>query len=84
MHQRSRRTREEITYEILLTLSLTHGCRVSHIMQKTRLNYYQAKNYLSKLIEKKYIIEKNGVHVLLDRGKHFIARYEALKVVNKI
>jgi len=53
-------------------------------MQKTRLNYYQAKNYLSKLMEKRYVKEENGVYTLLDRGKQFISRYEALKVVNRI
>lgn len=80
MPQRPRRTREEITYEILKMLSATHGSRISHIMQKTRLNYYQAKNYLTKLLEKKYVIVKNGLYVLLDRGKQFITRYEALKM----
>jgi len=83
MSQRPRRTREEIIYEILLTLSVKQGSRITHIMQKTRLNYYQAKSYLKILTERGHIAEKNGIYILLNRGKQFITHYEALKTVNK-
>lgn len=83
MPQRPRRTREEITYEILTALSVTRGSRITHIMQKTRLNYYQAKDYLTKLKENKYIARNDGVYVLLAKGREFIKRYEALKTINK-
>jgi len=83
MPRRSRRTREEITYEILKILKSINGSTISHIMQKARLNYYQAKNYLASLAGKGYIMEKNGFYVLLNMGREFISRYEALKLINK-
>lgn len=83
MPQRLRRTREEITYNVLMVLKVTPRSQISRIMQKVRLNYYQAKNYLYSLASKEYIAEKNGVYVLLDRGRRFITRYEALKGINK-
>lgn len=83
MPQRSRRTREEIVYEILRILNVTHGSRISHVMQKARLNYYQAKNYLNELTKKEYVAVKNGLYILLDQGRKFIIRYEALKTINK-
>lgn len=83
MPPRSRRTREEIIYEILRVLKVTHGSLISHVMQKAQLNYYQAKNYLNELTRKGYIAGKNGVYTLLDQGREFITRYEALKTLNK-
>jgi len=83
MPRGSRRTREEIIYEILKVLNVTHKAHISRIMQKARLNYYQAKNYLINLTKKEYITGKNGFYVLLDQGREFINRYEALKSINK-
>jgi len=83
MPRRSRRTREEITYEILKILKAVDKSPISHIMQKARLNYYQAKNYLASLTSKGYIVEKNGFYILIDMGREFINRYEALKLINK-
>jgi len=82
MPQRPRRTREEIIYEILLSLKITRGARITHIMQKTRLNYYQAKNYLTTLEKREYVKEKNGTYIVLAQGREFITRYEALKSLN--
>lgn len=60
-----------------------HGSRLSNVMQKARLNYYQAKNYLNELTRKGYVTEKNGLCILLDKGREFITCYEALKIINK-
>jgi predicted transcriptional regulator len=60
-----------------------HKASISHIMQKARLNYYQAKNYLTNLTKKGYIKEESSIYVLLDLGREFIDRYEALKSINK-
>jgi len=83
MFRRSRRTREEIVYEILRVLKVTHGAHISYVMQKARLNYYQAKNYLNELTMKEYIAVKNGLYICLEQGREFITRYEALKILNK-
>jgi len=83
MPRRSRRTREEIVYDVLMVLKVTRWSPISNIMQRARLNYYQAKNYLTDLMDKGYITEENGVYVLLDQGRRFITQYEALKAINK-
>lgn len=83
MPRRSRRTREEIKYEILRILKVENGSSISYIMLKVRLNYYQAKTYLSELTRKEFVTERNSLYTLLDKGKEFINRYEALKTINK-
>lgn len=70
-------------YEILSILNVTHGSLISHVMQKARLNYYQAKNYLNELTRKEYVAVKNDFYILLEQGREFIARYEALRTINK-
>lgn len=66
-----------------MILKVTHGATISRIIQKARLNYYQAKNYLNELSRKGYVAGKNDLYILLDQGKEFINRYEALKTINK-
>ncbi len=77
MNRRSKRTQEEILYDILLTILNRSGrIKQTQLMTKANLSYKLMKNYLEDLVKKDYVdfIKKNDRKYLIitDKGRDFL------------
>lgn len=83
----ARRTETDIIANVL-SIALHDSQTKTHIMWKAALSYYQVQAYLEYLL-KTGLLRKNESRgrkrfKTTERGKEFIARYEALKELMKI
>jgi predicted transcriptional regulator len=71
-----RRSKLEIVADILQVCLVPRG--KTRIMCKVRLNFTQAKDYLSNLTSLGLLSQKNGKYKTTDKGRQFISTYNHL------
>ena len=78
-----KRTYLEIIEDILKVIGSRNGkAKPTHILYKSNLSYQMMREYLDRLIEKGFVIQKsdNGkTYFLTNKGYKFIQEYKAVR-----
>ncbi len=76
------RSRDQITYDVLSAVAVGRS-KLTHILQKAKLVYYQADRILKDLLEKG-LLNKNGEGYKISRkGLEWMRQYETLKKIEE-
>jgi predicted transcriptional regulator len=88
--QQGKRTRIEIIYDMLHTISSKGGrIKPTHLMYKANLSHNQMKQYLDELMEKKLVEEElkereeRRMLLITDKGIAFINQFNQMREFEK-
>lgn len=79
-----KRDRLQIIHDILKVISNKNGCRPTHILYKSNLSHKMLSEYLSELMEKKFIsskVDKKGkvTYYIEDKGYKYLQDYNMIR-----
>ncbi len=77
------RDRNNVIFDILISLEPRRGSPITHLMRKANLNYYQATRYLNLLLKRGYVLKEDGKYRISSLGKEWVKTYLRLKELDK-